>query len=171
MANDAGQSGKANGRKSGMNIDTALVRELAELLNETGLTEIEVEDDDRKIRVSRGAVAAAAPVYAAAPAPAAAAPAPAAAAPVPAEPAAPAGPDLKNAVKSPMVGTCYLTPEPGAAPFVTVGQAVKEGDTLVIVEAMKVMNPITAPRAGTITAILIETAQPVEFDQPLVVIS
>lgn len=171
MANDAGQGSKANGRKSGMNIDTALVRELAELLNETGLTDIEVEDDDRKIRVSRGAVAAAAPVYAAAPAPVAAAPAPAAAAPAPAEAAAPAGPDLKNAVKSPMVGTCYLTPEPGAAPFVSVGQAVKEGDTLLIVEAMKVMNPITAPRAGTITAILIETAQPVEFDQPLVVIS
>jgi len=171
MANDAGQGSKANGRKSGMNIDTALVRELAELLNETGLTEIEVEDDDRKIRVSRGAVAAAAPVYAAAPAPVAAAPAPAAAAPAPAEAAAPAGPDLKNAVKSPMVGTCYLTPEPGAAPFVSVGQAVKEGDTLLIVEAMKVMNPITAPRAGTITAILIETAQPVEFDQPLVVIA
>jgi len=171
MANDAGQGSKSNGRKSGMNIDTALVRELAELLNETGLTEIEVEDDDRKIRVSRGAVASAAPVYAAAPAPVAAAPAPAAAAPAAAEPAAPAGPDLKNAVKSPMVGTCYLTPEPGAAPFVSVGQAVKEGDTLLIVEAMKVMNPITAPRAGTITAILIESAQPVEFDQPLVVIS
>jgi acetyl-CoA carboxylase biotin carboxyl carrier protein len=172
MANDAGQSGKANGRKSGMNIDTALVRELAELLNETGLTEIEVEDDDRKIRVSRGAVAAAAPVYAAAPAvPAAPAPAPAAAAPAPAEAAAPAGPDLTNAVKSPMVGTCYLTPEPGAAPFISVGQAVKEGDTLLIVEAMKVMNPITAPRAGTVTAILIDSAQPVEFDQPLVVIS
>jgi acetyl-CoA carboxylase biotin carboxyl carrier protein len=172
MANDAGQSGKANGRKSGgMNIDTALVRELAELLNETGLTEIEVEDDDRKIRVSRGSLAAAAPVYAAAPAAPAAAPAPAAAAPAPAAPAPEAGPDLKNAVKSPMVGTCYLTPEPGAAPFVAVGQAVKEGDTLLIVEAMKVMNPITAPRAGTVTAILIETAQPVEFDQPLVVIS
>lgn len=171
MANDADQNSKSNGRRSGMNIDTALVRELAELLNETGLTEIEVEDDDRKIRVSRGAVASTAPVYAAAPAPAGTAPAPAAAAPVPAEPAAPAGPDLKNAVKSPMVGTCYLTPEPGAAPFVTVGQAVKEGDTLLIVEAMKVMNPITAPRAGTITAILIETAQPVEFDQPLVVIA
>jgi acetyl-CoA carboxylase biotin carboxyl carrier protein len=153
-----------------MNIDTALVRELAELLNETGLTEIEVEDDDRKIRVSRGAVASAAPVYAAAPAPVAAAPAPVAAA-APAAPEAAAGPDLKNAVKSPMVGTCYLTPEPGAAPFVSVGQSVKEGDTLLIVEAMKVMNPITAPRAGTITAILIETAQPVEFDQPLVVIS
>jgi acetyl-CoA carboxylase biotin carboxyl carrier protein len=150
-----------------MNIDTALVRELAELLNETGLTEIEVEDDDRKIRVSRGAVASAAPVYAAAPAPVAAAPAPVAAA----APEAAVGPDLKNAVKSPMVGTCYLTPEPGAAPFVSVGQSVKEGDTLLIVEAMKVMNPITAPRAGTITAILIETAQPVEFDQPLVVIA
>ena len=169
MANDAGQGGKANGRKSGMNIDTALVRELAELLNETGLTEIEVEDDDRKIRVSRGAVAAAAPVYAAAPAAPAPA-APAAAAPAPAEPAAPAGPDLKNAIKSPMVGTAYLTPEPGAAPFIAVGKDVKEGDTLLIVEAMKVMNPITAPRAGTVTAILIETAQPVEFDQPLVVI-
>jgi acetyl-CoA carboxylase biotin carboxyl carrier protein len=169
MANDAGQSGKANGRKSGMNIDTALVRELAELLNETGLTEIEVEDDDRKIRVSRGAVAAAAPVYAAAPA--AAAPAPAAAAPAPAEAAAPAGPDMTNAVKSPMVGTCYLAPEPGAANFIAVGKPVKEGDTLLIVEAMKVMNPITAPKSGTVSAILIENAQPVEFDQPLVVIS
>ena len=170
MSNDEGQGKDSGKRKSGgMNIDTALVRELAELLNETGLTEIEVEDDDRKIRVSRGAVASAAPVYAAAPAPAAAAPAPVAAAPAAPEPAA--GPDMTNAVKSPMVGTCYLTPEPGAAPFVSVGQAVKEGDTLLIVEAMKVMNPITAPRAGTVTAILIETAQPVEFDQPLVVIS
>lgn len=171
MANDAGQGSKSNGRKSGMNIDTALVRELAELLNETGLTEIEVEDDDRKIRVSRGAVAAAAPVYTAAPAPAAAAPAPAAAAPAPAEPSAPAGPDLANAVKSPMVGTCYLTPEPGAAPFIAVGKPVKEGDTLLIVEAMKVMNPITAPRSGTVSAILVDHAQPVEFDQPLVVIA
>ena len=169
MANDGAEGSKSGGRKSGMNIDTALVRELAELLNETGLTEIEVEDDDRKIRVSRGAVASAAPVYAAAPAPMAAAPAPAAAAPAAPEPAA--GPDMTNAVKSPMVGTCYLTPEPGAAPFITVGQAVKEGDTLLIVEAMKVMNPIIAPRAGTVTAILIETAQPVEFDQPLVVIA
>jgi acetyl-CoA carboxylase biotin carboxyl carrier protein len=170
MANDAGQSGKANGRKSGMNIDTALVRELAELLNETGLTEIEVEDDDRKIRVSRGAVAAAAPVYAAAPAPAAAASVPAAA-PAPAEAAAPAGPDMTNAVKSPMVGTCYLAPEPDAANFIAVGKSVKEGDTLLIVEAMKVMNPITAPKSGTVSAILVDNAQPVEFDQPLVVIS
>jgi acetyl-CoA carboxylase biotin carboxyl carrier protein len=154
MANDAGQGSKSNGRKSGMNIDTALVRELAELLNETGLTEIEVEDDDRKIRVSRGAVASAAP---------------AAAAPAAPEPAA--GPDMTNAVKSPMVGTCYLAPEPGAANFITVGKSVKEGDTLLIVEAMKVMNPITAPKSGTVSAILIENAQPVEFDQPLVVIS
>jgi acetyl-CoA carboxylase biotin carboxyl carrier protein len=170
MSNDEGQ-GKDSKRKSGgMNIDTALVRELAELLNETGLTEIEVEDDDRKIRVSRGAVASAAPVYAAAPAPAAAAaPAPVAAAP--SEPAAPAGPDMTNAVKSPMVGTCYLTPEPGAAPFIAVGKPVKEGDTLLIVEAMKVMNPITAPKSGTVSAILVDNAQPVEFDQPLVVIS
>lgn len=170
MSNDEGQ-GKDSKRKSGgMNIDTALVRELAELLNETGLTEIEVEDDDRKIRVSRGAVASAAPVYAAAPAPAAAAaPAPVAAAP--SESAAPAGPDLANAVKSPMVGTCYLTPEPDAAPFIAVGKPVKEGDTLLIVEAMKVMNPITAPRSGTVSAILVDNAQPVEFDQPLVVIS
>ncbi|MBI1403867.1 MAG: acetyl-CoA carboxylase biotin carboxyl carrier protein [Porphyrobacter sp.] len=172
MANDAGQGSMANGRKSGMNIDTALVRELAELLNETGLTEIEVEDDDRKIRVSRGAVAAAAPVYAsapAAPAPVAPAAAPAAAAPAAPEPAA--GPDMANAVKSPMVGTCYLAPEPGAANFIAVGKEVKEGDTLLIVEAMKVMNPITAPKAGTVSAILVENAQPVEFDQPLVVIA
>jgi acetyl-CoA carboxylase biotin carboxyl carrier protein len=171
MANDGATGSKSNGRKSGMNIDTALVRELAELLNETGLTEIEVEDDDRKIRVSRAITAAAAPVYAAAPAAAAAAPAPAAAAPAPAEPAAPAGPDLKNAVKSPMVGTCYLAPEPEAANFIAVGTAVKEGDTLLIVEAMKVMNPIAAPHAGTVTAILVDNAQPVEFDQPLVVIA
>jgi acetyl-CoA carboxylase biotin carboxyl carrier protein len=169
MANDGAEGSKSGGRKSGMNIDTALVRELAELLNETGLTEIAVEDDDRKIRVSRGAVAAAAPVYAAPPAPAAAAPAPVAAAPAAPEPAA--GPDMTNAVKSPMVGTCYLTPEPGAAPFIAVGKAVKEGDTLLIVEAMKVMNPITAPRSGTIGAVLVDNAQPVEFDQPLVVIS
>ncbi len=174
MANDEGQAkdgsaGKKQARKSGMNIDTALVRELAELLNETGLTEIEVEDDDRKIRVSRGAVAVAGPVHAAAPAPVAAALAPSTAAPT--APEAAAGPDTSNAVKSPMVGTCYLTPEPGAAPFIEVGKPVKEGDTLLIVEAMKVMNPIIAPRAGTVTAILVDNAQPVEFDQPLVAIS
>ena len=153
----------ASGPKSGMNVDTALVRELAEMLAETGLTEIEVEDGERKIRVSRGG-GVAAPVAYAAPAPAAA---PAAAvAPV----AAPA-PDHANAVKSPMVGTVYLAAEPGAANFVSIGQSVKEGDTLVIVEAMKVMNPIVADRAGTVQAVLVENAQPVEYDQPLVVIA
>ena len=154
-----------HGRDAAMAIDTALVRELAELLAETGLTEIEVEDNHRKIRVSRAAPAAAAAQYAA-PAPAAD-PAPAA----PAEAAKPAAPDHANAVKSPMVGTVYLSAEPGSAAFVSVGQAVKEGDTLVIIEAMKVMNPIVASASGTIKAILVENAQPVEYDQPLVVIA
>ncbi|MFN3991128.1 MAG: acetyl-CoA carboxylase biotin carboxyl carrier protein [Erythrobacter sp.] len=152
-----------------MNIDSALVRELAELLNETGLTEIEVEDDDRRIRVARGGAMMAAPaqVYAA---PAPAAPVAAAVAAPAAAPATPAEVPA-DAVKSPMVGTCYLAPEPGAPNFIAVGKAVKEGDTLLIVEAMKVMNPITAPKSGTVTAILVDNAQPVEFDQPLVVIS
>jgi acetyl-CoA carboxylase biotin carboxyl carrier protein len=153
-------------RKSAMNIDAALVRELADMLAETGLTEIEVEDGDRKIRVSRGTVAAAAPVAAAPVAVATPAAAPAAAAP-----AADTGPDMSQAIKSPMVGTAYLLPEPGAAAFVKTGDAVRAGDTLLIVEAMKVMNPITAPRDGTVGAILIENGQPVEYDQPLVVIS
>ena len=157
---------ETHGRDTGMAIDTALVRELAELLAETGLTEIEVEDGNRKIKVSRAAPAAAAPThYATAPAPAAA-PAPTA------QPAAaPAAPDHANAVKSPMVGTVYLSAEPGSAAFVSVGQTVKEGDTLVIVEAMKVMNPILATASGTVRAILVENAQPVEYDQPLVVIA
>jgi acetyl-CoA carboxylase biotin carboxyl carrier protein len=148
-----------------MAIDQALVRELAELLAETGLTEIEVEDGTRKIRVARTLTAA--PVAMAAPAPVAApaaAPAPATAAPAPVD-------THSNAVRSPMVGTAYLTPEPGAANFVTVGQTVKAGQTLLIIEAMKVMNTITAPASGTVTAILVENAQPVEYDQPLVVIA
>ena len=153
-------------RDAGMVIDTALVRELAELLAETGLTEIEVEDGTRKIKVSRAASVAAAPVHYAAPAPAAV-PAPAA---QPAA-AAPAAPDHANAVKSPMVGTVYLSAEPGSAAFVGVGQTVSEGDTLVIIEAMKVMNPIVAPASGTVKAILVENAQPVEYDQPLIVIA
>jgi acetyl-CoA carboxylase biotin carboxyl carrier protein len=159
---------KASAGKSGMNVDTALVRELAEMLDDTGLTEIEVEDGDRKIRVARGGgvAMAAAPAMA----PAAAAPtAPAAAAPTP-DSAGAAQADTAGATKSPMVGTVYLAPEPGAADFIKVGDSVKEGQTLVIVEAMKVMNPITAEKAGTVKAILVENAQPVEFDQPLVVI-
>ena len=158
---------KPSAGKSGMNIDTSLVRELAELLNETGLTEIEVEDDDRKIRVARGGVVAS---VAAAPAAAAPAPAPAAAPVAAPAPAAPAADDHADAFKSPMVGTAYLAAEPGAPNFIKVGDSVSEGDTLLIVEAMKVMNPITADKAGTIKAILVENAQPVEFDQPLVVI-
>lgn len=150
-----------------MNIDSKLVRELAELLGETGLSEIEVEDGDRKIRVAR--TISAAPVATVA-VPSAPAPVAAAAPAAPAAAAAPAAPSMANAVKSPMVGTTYLAPEPGAAPFVSVGAAVKIGDVLLIIEAMKVMNPITAERAGKVTAILVEDGQPVEFDQPLVVI-
>jgi acetyl-CoA carboxylase biotin carboxyl carrier protein len=151
-----------------VNIDSALVRELAELLADTGLTEIEVEDGDRKIRVSRQMaqqIAASLPPMGYAPAPAAAA---APAAPAAAETAPAAAP--VDAVKSPMVGTVYLAPEPGAADFISVGKAVKAGDVLLIVEAMKVMNQITAPKSGTVTAILVDNQQPVEFDQPLVVI-
>ncbi|MGV3512045.1 MAG: acetyl-CoA carboxylase biotin carboxyl carrier protein [Novosphingobium sp.] len=152
-----------------MAIDGKLVRELAELLAETGLSEIEVEDGERKIRVARQLTAApVAQVAVAAPAPVAAAPA---AAGAPAAPAAAPADDNANAVKSPMVGTCYLAAEPGAPNFASVGQTVKAGDTLLIIEAMKVMNPITAPAAGVVKAILVENAQPVEFDQPLVVIA
>lgn len=161
---DAKSAGRTT---SGMNIDSGLVRELAELLAETGLTEIEVEDGERKIKVARQGAPVAAVHHAApmAPAPLIAAPTAPAAAPAAAAPAVDA-----NALKSPMVGTCYLAPEPGAANFVAVGQTVKEGETILIIEAMKVMNPITADKAGTIKAILVENAQPVEYDQPLVVI-
>lgn len=164
MADNKGSAGGSAPRSGAMNIDAKLVRQLADMLAETGLTEIEVEDGDRKIRVSRGTVAAAA-----APAPLAVA-APAAAPAAPAAPAAEPAVDLANAVKCPMVGTAYLLPEPGAAPFVSVGDTVKTGQTLLIIEAMKVMNPITAPRDGTIKQIMIENGQPVEYDQPLVVI-
>ena len=158
------------GSEGGMRVDADLVRQLAELLNENELTEIEVEDGDRRIAVKRQVtVAAAAPVAVAQPAPAAA-PAAASAAPAPA-PAADIPPAAHpGAVKSPMVGTVYLSGEPGAKPFVSPGQSVKEGDTLLIVEAMKVMNPITAPRSGTVTQVLVQDAQPVEYDQPLVII-
>jgi acetyl-CoA carboxylase biotin carboxyl carrier protein len=148
-----------------MTVDTAMVRELAELIAETGLTEIEVADGERRIRVSRAMTAA--PVAAAAAAPAAAAFAAPAAAAAPEMPAVAAG----MAVKSPMVGTVYLTSEPGAPPFVRVGDTVKAGDTLLIVEAMKVMNPITAPSAGVIADILVGNGDPVEYDQPLVTLA
>ncbi|MCA0209196.1 MAG: acetyl-CoA carboxylase biotin carboxyl carrier protein [Proteobacteria bacterium] len=152
-------------KDNGINIDPAFVRALAELLDDTQLSEIEVEDGDRKVRVARTLTAA--PVaYAPAPvaAPAAAAPAAAAAAPAA---AAPAADSFADAVKSPMVGTVYLAPEPSAPNFAAVGSAVKAGDTILIIEAMKVMNPIVAPAAGTLKAVHVENSQPVEFDQPL----
>jgi acetyl-CoA carboxylase biotin carboxyl carrier protein len=150
-----------SGSNGGMQVDTDLVRELAAMLNDTGLSEIEVEDGERKIRVSRTMTAVAAPIAAA----------PVAAVPAPTAPAAEAPAVGANALKSPMVGTAYLTPEPDAAAFVTVGQQVKAGDTVMIIEAMKVMNPIVAPNSGTVTTIYVESGQPVEFDQPLMVIA
>jgi acetyl-CoA carboxylase biotin carboxyl carrier protein len=148
-----------------MQVDTDLVRQLAELLDATSLTEIEVQDGERRIKVARK-VQAAAQTYAPAPAPSALP-----AAPAPAAPAAAAPPqvDNPNAIRSPMVGTAYLAPEPSAPNFVSVGDKVAAGATLLIIEAMKVMNPITAPHAGTVRAVLITNGQPVEFDQPLVV--
>jgi acetyl-CoA carboxylase biotin carboxyl carrier protein len=153
-----------------MRIDPTLVRELAQLLSDNELTEIEVQDGERRIKVSREP----APVIGAAPS---AAPV-AAAAPALSGPPVHAKEDIGEqgdepggtSVKSPMVGTAFLAPEPGAKPFVAVGDAVKAGDTLLIVEAMKVMNPITAPEGGVVRKLLVSDGQPVEFDQPLVVI-
>jgi acetyl-CoA carboxylase biotin carboxyl carrier protein len=152
-------------------IDARLVRKLADILKDTGLSEIEVEHAGLKIRVARELTVAAAPTqYIQAPAAQAYAPAPAAAAPAveaatPA-PAARAG----DAVKSPMVGTVYLSPQPGADAFIKVGDTVSAGQTLLIVEAMKTMNPISAPKAGKIVEILVADAQPVEFGEPLVIV-
>lgn len=149
--------------------DQQIVRDLAGILNDTNLTEIEVELGDLKVRVSRQsqavhAYAAPAPLPVAAAAAAvnstaAAAPAPAAAIDI-----------AKNAVSSPMVGTAYLAPSPDAKPFIEVGATVKEGQTLLIIEAMKTMNQIPAPRGGTVTQILVEDGQPVEFGEPLMII-
>ncbi|ATY34117.1 acetyl-CoA carboxylase biotin carboxyl carrier protein [Sphingomonas psychrotolerans] len=150
-------------KQGAMHVDIELVRQLAAVLDETQLTEIEVEDGERRVRVARTVTAAPAMQYAPpAAAPAAAAPA--------ADVGAPAPAAAVNAVKSPMVGTAYLKPNPEAKHFVSVGDKVAAGDTLLIIEAMKVMNAIHAPAAGTVKAILIENGQPVEFDQPLVVV-
>ena len=152
-----------------MQVDPALVRQLAELLDDTRLTEIEVQDGDRRIRVVRNV---AVPAHAA-PIAVAAAPAPAPAALAPVAPPAPLATDPADhpgAIRSPMVGTAYLSSAPGAKQFAAVGDKVAAGDTLCIIEAMKVMNPIVSPRAGTVTALLVDNAQPVEFDQPLAIV-
>ena len=148
-------------------MDTEFVRKLAEILEETHLGEIELADGERRIRVARPTVtvaAAAAPVAMAAPLAAAAAAA---------SPATAGGGDLAKhpgAVKSPMVGTAYLAPEPGKPNFIAVGDKVTAGQTLLIIEAMKTFNPIKAPKAGAVTQILVENAQPVEFGEPLVIV-
>ncbi len=146
-----------------LSIDEKLVRKLADLLNETGLTEIEYESEGRRIRIAKGGAAAVfAPGAAAAAAPTAAATAAAAEGSGEAVPA--------GAITSPMVGTAYVAEEPGKPAFVKVGDQVSEGQTLLIIEAMKVMNQIPSPRAGTVKAILVQDGQPVEFGEPLMVI-
>jgi acetyl-CoA carboxylase biotin carboxyl carrier protein len=161
MTGQQTEGSKMSIKKNG--VDQQLIRDLAGILNDTNLTEIEVELGDLKVRVSRPAPA----VHAvAAPQPAYTPPAA-----QPAAAIAPAAADIsKNAVASPMVGTAYLAPSPDAKAFIEVGQQVKEGQTLLIIEAMKTMNQIPSPRAGTVTAILFEDAQPVEYGMPLVVI-
>lgn len=158
MKND--MKSRLSGNKPG--IDAEAIRALSELLDETGLTEIEVEQNGARIRVARaGAMAAmaAAPVH----------PAPVPATAPAAAPAPAAGPQA-GAVTSPMVGTVYASPEPGKPPFVKVGQQIKEGETLFIVEAMKTMNPIPAPRSGTVKEICVENGSPVEFGQTLLIL-
>lgn len=142
---------------SRFNPDTDLIRKLATIIDETGLTEIEYADGDRRIRVARAPSIVSAAVPAAAPLP---------------NPIATVASDDQspNAITSPMVGTAYLGPEPGAPHFVKLGDRVSEGQTLLIIEAMKVMNPIKSPRGGTVTAVLIENIAPVEYGQPLIVI-
>jgi len=147
-------------------IDQDLIRDLANILNDTDLTEIEIEQDDLRVRVSRAGTPQM--VHA----PVAQAPAPAAqpAAAQPAEAPAAASKPSANAVTAPMVGTVYMSPAPGAKPFVEVGQSVKEGQTILIIEAMKTMNQIPAPRSGKVVDILVGDADPVEFGEPMIVI-
>ena len=151
----------------GMDLDEKLVRRLADLLHEADLNEIEYESGGKRIRVSRGIAATAS--VAAPPASAAAPASQGATAQAPATGASSEAPP-PGAVTSPMVATVYVAAEPGGSPFVQVGDTVKEGDTLLILEAMKVMNPLTAPRAGKITQIFVSDAQPVEYGEPLLVI-
>ena len=138
-------------------IDPDAIRKLAELMTETDLSEIEIAEGDRRVRVSRAAMAAPAPVQIAA-------------APAPVAVAALSPASHPGAVISPMVGTAYLQAEPGAPPFISVGSPVKVGDTLLIIEAMKVMNPIKASKGGIVTQILVEDGQPVEYGEPMMIV-
>ncbi|NGM22641.1 acetyl-CoA carboxylase biotin carboxyl carrier protein [Roseomonas stagni] len=152
---------------SGVQFDPAAIRELAKILRETDLTEIELVEKDSRIRVARQITVQQVATVAAGPA---AAPA-AAAAPAPiAVPEAISDAAHPGAVTSPMVGVAYLAPEPGAAPFITVGGRVAQGQTVLLIEAMKTFNQIRAPRAGVVTRILIESGSPVEYGEPLLII-
>lgn len=156
-------------KDSKFSIDGSAVKQLAEILNETGLSEIEYEDQGCRIRVVKSAPVQA--VMAAAPLPQAVSPAAhAPSVPHPKESGAAKTVVSGHAVRSPMVGTAYLSPEPGAAAYVKVGDRVNAGQTLLIIEAMKVMNPIKAPQSGVIKEILVSDASPVEFDEPLLTI-
>ena len=155
---ESGAEGESPGEEA---FDVRLVRDLADVLNETGLTEIEVERGDLRVRVAKTLVAAAAPAAFPATVVASAPAAPAAASPAKA---------VGEAVKSPMVGTVYLQAQPGAPPFVRVGDRVSQGQTLLLVEAMKTMNPIGAPRDGVVLELLVADGQPVEYGEPLAVL-
>jgi acetyl-CoA carboxylase biotin carboxyl carrier protein len=161
----ARESSKPGGSKSKLAVDHDLIRDLSKLLDETGLSEIELEQEGMRVRVGRNAAVVAAPVVSSAPAVASTAIATPAAAAAVSDPTKHPG-----AVTSPMVGTAYLASAPGAKPFVDIGSKVKAGETLLIIEAMKTMNQIPAPRAGTVTQILVGDAQPVEFGEALMII-
>lgn len=157
---------KAAPEPTSSNLDSALVKQLASILNDTSLTEIEYETGGIRVRVARNSGATyAAPMALPAAAPVAALSAPAAAPAAPVDAASHPG-----TVKSPMVGVCYLLPEPGAAPFVKVGDSISEGQTLCLIEAMKTFNPVRAPRAGKVSQIIVENGAPVEYGEPLVII-
>jgi acetyl-CoA carboxylase biotin carboxyl carrier protein len=161
---------KVSPKEAAPSVDTKLVRELADVLNKTGLSELEVERGDLRIRLTKSVAVAAMPIAAPAPVPA-----PVIAPPVAVAAAPPAAPQPKtgaagDVVKSPMVGTVYLQAQPGSPPFAKVGDRVALGQTLLLVEAMKTMNPITAPKAGLVTEYLVSDGQPVEYGEPLVVI-
>jgi acetyl-CoA carboxylase biotin carboxyl carrier protein len=168
MTNDD-PAGSHKNKKSGGGIDAALVREMAQLLAEADITEIEVQKGDLRIRVARTAAVPAAAIPSPVSVQVAPSPAPVVLSAPAADPAQQLA-DHPGAVKSPMVGTAYIRPSPEAKPFVEVGSHVKTGEKILLVEAMKTFNEIVAPRPGTVTAILVEDGQPVEYGEPLLII-